>query len=99
MNSVDVLLQPVVSEKAVFVGSAANQYAFIVNSDATKAEIKKAVERFYNVEVVTVKTARFRTSPRRQTRKRIENPGAMQKKAYVTLKSGQSLDLLEVEES
>lgn len=98
MNSVDILLQPVISEKAVQLG-AVNQYAFIVAADASKQEIKKAVERFYDVEVTSVKTAQYRQAPRRQTKKRVENPGALQKKAYVTLKSGQSIDLLEVEEN
>jgi ribosomal protein L23 len=65
-----------------------------VAAGARKEEIKKAVEQQYEVTVVKVTTAQFRTSPRRQTRRRTENPGAMQKKAYVTLKDGQTLDLL-----
>jgi large subunit ribosomal protein L23 len=93
MHIKDVLLQPVISENAV-QAAGRNQYAFIVNADASKEEIKTAVERHYDVSVVTVATAQFRTSPRRQTRRRVENPGALQKKAYVTLKSGQKLDLL-----
>lgn len=93
MQIKDVLLQPVISEKAV-QAAGRNQYAFIVDAGASKKEIKKAVEQHYDVAVVTVTTTQFRTSPRRQTRRRIENPGALQKKAYVTLKSGQKLDLL-----
>ena len=98
MQTIDVLIQPVISEKAVGL-SAHNQYAFIVDARASKDEIKKAVERFYNVEVIKVQTVQHRSAPRRQTKKRIENPGALQKKAYVTLKAGQSLDLLEVEDN
>ncbi len=97
MQVVDILLKPVISEKAVRLASQ-NQYAFIVSSAASKEEIKKAVERFYSVEVVGVKTTQFPTNPRRQTKKRIENPGKLQKKAYVTLKEGQTLDLLEAGE-
>ena len=96
MQTVDVLIQPIISEKAVRLAGAA-QYAFMVSAGATKQEIKKAVERHYSVEVVDVQTVQHRTSPRRQTRKRVENPGAMRKKAYVTLKQGQSLSLLETE--
>ena len=98
MNTIDILVQPVISEKAVGL-AALNKYAFVVDARASKEEIKKAVERFYKVEVVNVATTQFRSAPRRQTKKRVENPGAMHKKAYVTLKAGQSLDLLEVEEN
>lgn len=93
MQSVDVLLSPVISEKAVRVAGGA-QYAFLVATGARKEEIKKAVEQHYSVNVTKVTTAQFRGAPRRQTKRRIENPGALQKKAYVTLKEGQSLDLL-----
>jgi large subunit ribosomal protein L23 len=93
MQTSNVLLKPVVSEKAVRMAGG-NQYAFMVQSAARKEEIKKAVEQQYDVEVTKVTTAQFRTSPRRQTKRRIENPGVIQKKAYVTLKDGQSLDLL-----
>lgn len=96
MQTFDVLLSPVISEKAVRLAGAA-QYAFIVSTDARKEEIKKAVEKHYNVNVTKVATTQFRTSPQRQTHvrnNRLTNAGVMQKKAYVTLKEGQSLDLL-----
>lgn len=97
MQAVDILLKPVISEKAVRLASQ-NQYAFIVDSSASKQEIKKAVERFYDVQVTAVKTTQFPTNPRRQTKKQVENPGKLQKKAYVMLKEGQSLNLLEAGE-
>lgn len=97
MQSVDVLVKPVISEKAVLQASQ-NQYAFIVNAAASKEEIKKAVEHFYQVEVINVRTVQHPANPRRQTKRRVVNAGTLQKKAYVTLKEGQSLNLLEVEE-
>lgn len=93
MQSVDILIRPVVSEKAVRVAGG-QQYAFIVQTGARKEEIKKAIEQHYNVTVTKISTAQFRTSPLRQTKRRIENPGVLQKKAYVMLKEGQTLDLL-----
>ncbi len=93
MQTTDVLLQPVISEKAVRVAGG-QQYAFIVDIRARKEEIKKAIERHYDVNVTKVTTAQFRTSPRRQTKKRVENPAVFQKKAYVSLKEGQKLDLV-----
>lgn len=97
MQVVDVLVKPVISEKAVRLAGN-SKYAFLVNSAASKEDIKKAVERFYSVNVVAVQTVRFPASPRRQTKKRVENAGILHKKAYVTLKEGQSLNLLEVGE-
>jgi large subunit ribosomal protein L23 len=93
MQSVDVLIQPVVSEKAVRVAGQ-HQYAFIVATGARKEEIRKAVEAHYDVTVTGITTAQFRQSPRRQTKRRIENTAVLGKKAYVTLKAGQTLDLL-----
>ena len=85
-----ILRSPVVTEKATRVGEHA-QYAFKVDSDATKPEIKAAVEGLFGVNVTSVntlvakgKTKRFRGRPGRR-------PDV--KKAYVTLKEGQSIDL------
>jgi ribosomal protein L23 len=56
------------------------------------------VEHFYNVEVTKVTTSQHRTAPRRQTKRRVENIGTLEKRAYVTLKEGQQLHLLEAVE-
>ena len=53
-----VLLAPQVSEKSTFVGERNNQYVFRVAADATKPEIKAAVEGLFNVKVVAVNTVR-----------------------------------------
>ena len=98
MQSVDVLISPVISEKAVRLAGQ-GQYAFIVNAAASKQEIQKAVEQHYHVDVIDVQTSQFRQTPRRQTKRRVENAPAWRKKAFVTLKKGQSLNLLEVEDS
>ena len=47
-----VLIAPHVSEKSALIGEIANQYAFKVAKDATKSEIKIAVEQLFNVSVV-----------------------------------------------
>ena len=86
-----VLLAPVVSEKSTFVGEKSNQYVFRVARDATKPEIKAAVEGLFNVRVKAVntliakgKTKRFRGRPGRR---------ADVKKAMVRLTPGFSIDL------
>jgi large subunit ribosomal protein L23 len=85
-----VLVQPHVSEKAATAADKANQYVFRVLEDASKDEIKQAVELMFEVKVEGVnvlnrpgKTRRFKNMPGRRT-------GF--KKAYVRLKSGQSID-------
>jgi large subunit ribosomal protein L23 len=85
-----VLIQPHVSEKAANVTDKANQYVFRVRSDATKADVKQAVELMFEVKVDGVnllnrpgKTRRFKNVAGRRN-------GF--KKAYVSLATGQSID-------
>ena len=87
-----VLVAPIVSEKATNVGEKNNQVLFKVLRDATKPEIKAAVELLFKVEVKGVsvlntkgKTKRFGKSVGRRDNVR---------KAYVTLKAGQELNLV-----
>jgi large subunit ribosomal protein L23 len=86
----DIIRGPVVTEKATNL-SATGQMVFRVADDATKPEIKAAVEGLFNVKVVAVntlvtkgKTKRFRGRPGRRSDV---------KKAYVRLAPGQSIDL------
>jgi large subunit ribosomal protein L23 len=86
----NVLLQPHVSEKAATVTEKANQYVFRVRDDATKGEVKEAVELMFEVKVQGVnllnkpgKTRRF---------KNIAGRRSGYKKAYVRLEAGQSID-------
>ncbi|MBU1361224.1 MAG: 50S ribosomal protein L23 [Gammaproteobacteria bacterium] len=88
----NVLLAPIVSEKATLVGEKSNAVTFKVLQDATKPEIKAAVELMFKVEVKGVsvlntkgKSKRFGKSMGRRDNVR---------KAYVTLKAGQELNLV-----
>ena len=54
MDHTQILLRPVVTEKATFLRDGANQVAFFVHPDANKIEIKKAVETAFNVKVTDV---------------------------------------------
>jgi len=87
-----VLVAPIVSEKATSVAEKNNQVLFKVLRDATKPEIKAAVELLFKVEVQGVsvlntkgKSKRFGKSMGRRDNVR---------KAYVTLKAGQELNLV-----
>ena len=56
MDHTQILLRPVVTEKATFLRDGANQVAFFVHPDANKIEIKKAVEEIFSVKVAKVNT-------------------------------------------
>ena len=86
-----VLLAPVISEKGTFVGEKHNQYLFRVMSDATKPEIKAAVELMFKVEVKGVSVVNTKGKAKRFGKSfgRRDNI----RKAYVTLKPGQELNL------
>ena len=51
-----ILVKPIISEKAERLSEQLNQYSFVVNKTANKIEIKKAVEDMYNVSVKSVNT-------------------------------------------
>ncbi|MGB5245283.1 MAG: 50S ribosomal protein L23 [Woeseia sp.] len=90
-----VIEGPHLSEKSTNVAEASNQVVFRVRTDATKAEIKKAVELLFEVKVdgVTVVNVRGKIKRHGQTSGRRVN----WKKAYVTLAEGSQLDFLGVE--
>ena len=86
-----VLVAPIVSEKATMIAEKSNSVTFKVLQDATKYEIKAAVELMFKVDVKAVavlnikgKTKRFGKSVGRRDNLR---------KAYVTLQAGQELNL------
>jgi large subunit ribosomal protein L23 len=86
----DLIRKPIITEKAT-LASEGNAVVFEVAIDATKPEIKEAVETLFNVKVQAVnttitkgKTKRFRGRP--GTRKDV-------KKAYVTLVEGNTIDV------
>jgi large subunit ribosomal protein L23 len=81
-----VLLAPQVSEKSTFVGEKNNQYVFRVASDATKPEIKAAVELMFKTKVKSVQVTNVKGKEKRSGR----SVGRRRswKKAYVSLLPG-----------
>ena len=85
-----VLLGPHVSEKATVLADSKKQFVFKVAIDATKLEIKKAVESLFDVKVAAVNTLNVQGKTKRTARglgKRND-----WKKAYIALQPGQDLD-------
>ncbi|MDE2150159.1 MAG: 50S ribosomal protein L23 [Gammaproteobacteria bacterium] len=87
-----IILGPVVSEKSTRVSERANQAVFRVLRDARKPEIKAAVEKLFKVKVEAVRTLNVHGKQKRFGR--FEGRRSDWKKAYVTLASGQQIDVL-----
>ncbi|MFN8277649.1 MAG: 50S ribosomal protein L23 [Chitinophagales bacterium] len=90
----NVLIKPIITEKSTKLGEKLNRYAFRVNRDANRLEIKKAIENMYAVTVEDVNTAVIPGKLKmRYTKKGIaKGMKPAYKKAYVTLKEGQTID-------
>ena len=90
-----VILAPVVSEKSTFVADKNEQVIFRVANDATKPEIKAAVELLFKVEVESVQVSNVRGKEKRFGR--FVGRRNNWKKAYVCLKEGQEINFAEGE--
>ncbi len=88
-----VLLAPQVSEKATYVADKNNQVVFKVAADATKPEIKAAVELLFKVEVDAVQVLNVKGKVKR--RGAIAGRREGWKKAFVCLKPGQEIQFAE----
>jgi large subunit ribosomal protein L23 len=88
-----VLLAPVISEKATFVAEKNEQIVFKVLPDATKPEIKAAVELLFKVEVESVQTANREGKQKRAGR--FNGRRNHTKRAFVCLKPGQEINFVE----
>lgn len=87
-----VILEPRVTEKSTLVGDKHNQFVFKVAKDATKPEIKKAVELLFEVEVDSVQVTRVKGKQKRFGQ--MLGHRASWKKAYVQLKPGFDIDFM-----
>mgnify|MGYP005854864481 FL=1 len=90
MNAHDVIIRPIVSEKSYELMEQ-NRYTFEVHRDAVKEQIAQAVEEIFGVRVEKVNTMNVSGKPRRLR----YNKGLSRswKKAIVTLKAGDTIDL------
>ncbi len=87
----EILKKPLLTEKAVNENS--NRYGFIVAKDASKGEIKTAVEKIFNVTVTKINTISVTGKTRRMGRFEGKRPDY--KKAFVTLKEGDKIEMVE----
>ncbi len=87
-----ILVAPHVSEKSARVADSSNQVVFRVLPDACKPEIKRAVEKLFNVEVDHVRTVSVKG--KRKMFQRQPGKRSDWKKAYVRLKPGHDIDFI-----
>ena len=90
IRNYDVIVSPVITEKASLAAEA-NQVVFNVARDASKPEIKRAVEGLFGVKVVSVNTV-LRKGKVKRFRGHLGKQNDV-KKAFVTLAEGQSIDV------
>ena len=95
MKLTEVLVKPILTEKANAQQEKLRRYAFKVDRRANKLEIKKAVEEFYSVNVVDVNTAVVPGKNKTRYTKAgfIQGMKGAYKKALVTVADGETIDL------
>ena len=86
----EIIKAPLITEKSRS-GDALNKYTFKVSSKANKTEIKEAIEKIFKVEVLTVQTLNMKVKKKRVGR--YTGLSNKCKKAIVTLKAGQTIEL------
>ena len=91
----NVILAPHVSEKSTMTAEGYNTVVFKVAKDATKSEIKAAVEKLFEVEVKNVRTVKVKGKTKRTARGVGKRNDV--RKAYVRLADGQDIDFADVE--
>ena len=91
MINTNVIIKPLVTEKSTHQQTTRNAYAFQVHRDANKPEIKKAIEKIYNVKVLEVRTMTRKGKPRRTKFKMTH--GSDWKRAVVVLDENSRIEL------
>jgi large subunit ribosomal protein L23 len=91
----DILIRPIITEKATAQSESSNCYAFEVQRKANKVQIKKAVESFYGVNIERVRTmiVPAKRSIKYTKRGVVEGRKSAFKKAIVEVRSGEVIDL------
>ena len=97
MKKLNILIRPLYTEKIARLQDSENKYAFEVNRDANKIEIRKEIEKRFEVKVTKIQTMVNRGKMKEQMTRRGRFHGRRPdwKKAIVTLAEGDRIDLFE----
>jgi len=94
MEYANILIKPLVSEKATHMKDTANQVVFFVHPDANKIEVRRAVEKAFSVKVEAVQIVKRKPLARSRFGKATGRISGY-KKAYVTLAQGEKIEFFE----
>ncbi len=92
-----VIKRPIVTEKTLKLIETQNTYVFEVSKTAEKNQIKKMVKDLFGVDAVSVNTVMGHRTAKRTGRKRLAVTTERTKKALVTLRPGQTIELFDLE--
>lgn len=92
MNLSQIIIRPVLTEKSVR-NSTANKYTFVVNNKATKVDVKSALKALYGVSATKVNMLETRPKYRFGRNRALIQKRGEEKRAIVTLRQGETLDL------
>lgn len=93
MDLKNVIIRPIITEKSTDEVGRQNKYSFQVAMEASKNQIKKAIEKFFKVNVLRINVAVIPGKTRYGLRTRKETKKADWKKAIVRIKEGQKIDI------
>lgn len=92
-NPYRIVRRPRITEKAALIGAQGNTVVFEVHPQASKLEIKSAVEKIFEVKVKSIRTLNYKGKLRRVRQSIGYQP--RWKKAYVSLREGNTIDVME----
>jgi large subunit ribosomal protein L23 len=93
-DAMDVLIRPVVSEKTYALMDKGT-YVFVIDPRSTKVDVRNAVERTFNVKVINVNTLNRKGKSTRNRRTGVVGMRLGTKRAIVTLRAGDKINLFE----
>lgn len=88
----DIILSPIVSEKS-YAAAQHKQYSFLIDTRVYKGEVKKAIEKIFNVKVLRVNTINVKPKPKRLGK--TSGYTSKKKKAIVTVSAKDKIDFFE----
>ncbi len=95
-DTYQIILQPLITEKSTVLRDA-NKYAFVVNREATKPEIRRAAEELFDIQgdILKVRTMRVRGKPKGKMLRYQRGRRPNWKKAIITLREGATIQAFE----
>ena len=91
-----ILKRPIVTEKSMQLVNTSNTYTFEVDRLANKQQLKKAIEELYGVTVLSVNTTTRNSKVKKTGKRRLNKQIGKVKKAMVTLKEGDHIELFDI---